>query len=173
MVEAIEADEADEEEADVEEVEGFAGAADLAEALLLLLAEAVGQCHADVALVHDVRDDGAVVVCSHGERMFELLGDRIPPHDPVALAAAMGNTVLAEPTPGIAGRKMRARLSKQGQSATGALMVPVVSHGRLLAMLEIGRATPFRGRDVTLVEELVAELVHEVEASGWVPAWPT
>ncbi|HVY45884.1 MAG TPA: GAF domain-containing protein [Minicystis sp.] len=146
-------------------------ASDLPEALLLLLAEAVKQCGADVALLHDVRPDGAVVVCSHGPRMFEAIGARTPLGDPAIAAARLGQTVMAEPAPAPAGRAIRGRLSKAGSKAAGAFMVPLRQHGELTAFLEVGRETPFRAREVAAVEALVDALVREVEEHGWGAEW--
>jgi hypothetical protein len=143
----------------------------LPEALLLLLAAAVQRCEADVALLHDVRDDGAIVVCSHGERMFEMLGNKLAPRDPSLLAAMAGNLVLAEPESGSAGRAIRGRLSRLGRPATAAFMLPVQVRGRLLALLEIGRQRPFLARDVAAGEALVDALVQSVEGRGWAAQW--
>ncbi len=154
-----------------EDDSAWRAATDLPEALLLLLADAVKQCAADVALLHDVRPDAAVVVCSHGPRMFESIGARTPLTDPAITAARLGHTVMAEPAPASAGRAIRARLSKAGSTAEGAFMVPLRPHGSLSAFIEVGRATPFRARDVAAVEALVDGLIRQVETNGWGSEW--
>jgi GYF domain 2 len=149
----------------------LSAAADLPEALLLLLADAVRACEADVALVHHVRDEGTVVVCSHGPRMYEALGRKTPPSDPALAAAKLGHTVMAEPAPAPAGRAIRSRLSRPELAVEGAFMVPIRPGGQLFAFVEIGRARAFRAKDVAAVEALVEALVAEVEAEGWDAEW--
>lgn len=166
-------------EPDIEEIEAqpdtargsFDGASDLPEALLLLLASAVEKTKADAALVHRTREDGAVVVCSHGARMFELLGDKLPSSDPVLFAAKQGSTVLAEPVSGIGGRAMKARLARLGSTVESAFMVPLTFEGKLLATIEVGREKPFRARDAGAVEELVDDLIETMRRQGWSAEW--
>jgi hypothetical protein len=153
------------------EESAWRAASDLPEAMLLLLADAVKQCNADVALLHDVRPDVAVVVCSHGPRMFESIGSKTPLSDPAITAARSGQTVMAEPGAVAAGRAIRNRLSKAGSTAEGAFMVPLRPNGNLSAFIEIGRASPFRAKDVAAVEGLVDELVKVVESHGWGAEW--
>jgi hypothetical protein len=147
--------------------DAFAGSADLPEALLLLMSAAVHQVEATTALVHEVREDGAVVVCSHGERLFDVLGERTSYLDPVLIAAASGTAVVSEPAPGAAGRAMLERLARGGDAPAAAMMVPIRPRGRLVAFLELGRTTPFRARQVASVEALVDALVLTIESSGW------
>jgi hypothetical protein len=145
----------------------FAGAADLRDALLLLLSAAVGQSGADVALVHEVTGEGAVALAGHGPGAFAVLGEPIRLLDPVFVAAAGGNAVVAEPSPGPAGAALLARLGRLGPEIEAGFMLPVQPSGRLLAMIEVGRREPFRPREVAAVEELVQALVATVEASAW------
>ena len=158
---------------DVEEVSpaGFERAADLQEALLMLLAAAVNQCGADAALIHGARGDGASVVCSHGTRMFEALGDRLLGGDPALFAARQGVTLLAELMPGNAGRAIKTRLSRLGTRVEAAFMVPIVVDGTLLASIEVGRIKPFRAREVGQVETLGDALVEAIGRSSWERAW--
>ncbi len=149
----------------------FDGVADLREALLLLLATAAQDCAAQAALIHGARDEGAVVVCSFGPRMFELLGVETPATDPVLAAAKAGHTVLAEPLSGTAGRTTKTRLSRLGSKIEAAFMVPVGVEGRLLAFLEVGRDKPFRAHDVAHVEGLVDTLVATVTELHWAREW--
>jgi hypothetical protein len=159
------------EPADETSEDAFARAADLPEALLVLMAAAVKQCEAEAALVHGALPSGSMVVCSHGPRMFEVLGTKLPAFDPVITAAKKGLTLFAEPTPGIAGTGIRARLSRLGERIQSAFMVPLLVEGRLLAFIEVGRAKPFRARDAAEVEGLVDALVARVERSSWSREW--
>jgi hypothetical protein len=136
-----------------------------------LLAAAVARCQADAALVHGALAEGATVVCSHGPRMFELLGDKLHGTDPVLIAARRGVVLFAEPMPGIGGRATKTRLSRLGARVEAAFMVPVLVDGRLLALIELGRLKPFCGRDVAGVEEIVDALVAKIQRSGWSLEW--
>lgn len=144
--------------------DAVAGAAHRRDALLLLLAAAVARGHADVAMIHQVRDTGAEAVCAHGPAVFEALGMRTRLLDPALLAAAAGVTVIAEPTPGPAGQAMIARLSKLGTEVTGAVMLPIRPHGRLYGTIELGRRTAFRAIEVAGLDALVDALVFKLEA---------
>jgi hypothetical protein len=161
------------------------GAADLREALLLAMTAAVVRGAADAALVHEVGDDGATVVCAHGAHVFDTIGMHTPLLDPVLVAAAAGAIVVAEPAPGPAGVSILARLSKIAEpsavtlrdedagalhlpaegSLDGALMIPIRPHGRLAGILEIGRRAPFRSAEIASLEALVEALVEKLE--GW------
>jgi hypothetical protein len=151
--------------------DAFAHAADLPEALLILMAAAVKQCEAEAALVHGALPSGSMVVCSHGPRMFEVLGDKLPAFDPVLGAAKKGLTILAEPAPGVGGSGIKARLSRLGERIQSAFMVPLLVEGRLLAFIEVGRAKPFRAHDAAEVEKLVDAVVARVERSSWSREW--
>jgi len=147
--------------------DALAGAADLQDALLLTLAGAVDATSSDAAILHRVDDDGAHVTCAHGPDMLDMLGARTRLLDAAVVAAAAASTVIAEPTPGIAGQAIIDRLSRLGITAEGAFMVPIRPHGRLLALLEVGRKSPYRALEVAEVEKLVDALVHEIETRMW------
>ena len=151
--------------------DAFDRAADLPEALLMLMAAAVKRSEAEAALIHGALASGATVVCSHGPRMFEMLGHPMPGLDPVLLAAKKGMTLFSEPVPGPGGRAMRTRLSRLGAPVEAAFMVPVLVDGRLLAFIELGRAKPFHARDAAEVEKLVDALVATIARSGWSREW--
>jgi hypothetical protein len=156
------------------------GAVDRREALLLMMTAAVMRGAADAAIVHEVGDDGAIVVCAHGGHVFDVIGTTTPLLDPALVAAAAGATVVAEPAPGPAGLSIIARLSKlaatdpvadllrppAGGPLDGALMIPIRPHGRLAGILEIGRSAPFRSVEIASLEALVEALVHKLEAWG-------
>src|SRR4029079_19407106 len=67
-----------------------AAAVDRRAALLLLLAAAVARGHAEVAMIHELNNDGAVAVSAHGPQVFEALGMRTKLLDPALVAAAGG-----------------------------------------------------------------------------------
>ncbi len=154
--------------ADMIPADSLSGAADLEDALLLLLSAAVHKTSSDAAIVHEVRDEGAVAVCAHGPAMFDVLGERARLLDAAVVAAAAGNVVVAEPSPGPAGQAVVDRLAKLGVRAEGAVMFPIRPRGRLHAMLEIGRSSAYRARELAEVEELVDALVANIESHGWV-----
>ncbi len=149
----------------------FESASDLPEGMLILLASAVERCRAMGALVHRVQGDAASVACSHGPRMFEMLGKPLSPGDAELSAAKQGRTILAEPVSGIAGHLLKKRLSRLGPQIESAFMVPVMERGRLFAMLEVGRIDAYRGRDVATAEELVDELVSTMTRAQWKREW--
>lgn len=139
------------------------GAADDRDALLLLLSAAIVRGSAEGAIIHEVRDDGAIAVCAHGPNMFDVLGMRTKLLDPALVAAASGAIVVAEPAPGPAGQATVNRLSKLGTHIEGALMIPMRPHGRLFGMLELGRREPFRPAEIASLEALVDALVSKLE----------
>jgi hypothetical protein len=142
------------------------GAVDRRDALLLLLAAAVARGHAEVAMIHELNNDGAVAVSAHGPQVFEALGMRTKLLDPALIAAASGMLVLAEPTPGPAGQAIIDRLSRLGLPVTGAVMLPIRPRGRLYGTIELGRRSPFRAIEVAGLEALVDALVFKLEALG-------
>ena len=151
--------------------DAFDRASDLPEALLMFMAAAVKCSEADAALMYGTLANGATVVCSHGPRMFELLGDRVLGFDPVLVAAKKGTTLMAEPVPGVGGSATKARLSRLGARVQAAFMVPVLVDGRLLAFIELGRSKPFRAHDAAEVESLADALVSTIERSSWSREW--
>jgi hypothetical protein len=148
--------------------DALAGAADLHDALLLLMSAVVLRTSAEGAIIHRVDDDGAVAVCAHGPQMFQVLGERTRLLDPVVVAAAAGNTVVAEPTPGASGQALLTRMACLGISAEGAFMFPIRPRGRLMGLLEVGRRSPFRAAEIATAETLVDALLEKIEQSGWV-----
>jgi hypothetical protein len=145
--------------------DAFAGAADLDDALLLLLNAAVLRTHADGAIVHTMRPEGAMVLFAHGPFARDLLGQRTSLVDPVMSAAVVGSSVFAEPSPGPAGQALCTRLLQLGVACESAFMLPVHVHGRLAATLEVGRRPPaIRASELAAVERLVDALVAKVEA---------
>jgi len=148
--------------------DAFAGAADLDDALLLLMNAAVLRVRADAALVHVVRPDGAVILYAHGAFGRDMLGEPTSMLDPVMSVAAMGKSLVAEPSPGPAGQALCARMLQLGVACEVAFMQPVLVHGRLAATLEVGRRAPqMRASELAAVEGLVDALVAKAEADGW------
>jgi hypothetical protein len=146
---------------------GFAEVKSLSEALLLLLSTSANRASAEAALVHHVRDDGAVVVCAHGPRMLDILGVRTPLTDPAVKAAASGLSIVTEPSPGPAGQAILARLSELGAPLAFALMLPIRPGGRLFGVLEMGRPAPFSPDEVAEVGSLTTECARLIDAAGW------
>ncbi len=149
----------------------FDGATDVSEALLLWMATVVERVGASAALVHRAHGDAAIVACSHGPRMFEMLGEPLHQSDPILFAAKQGRTVLAEPVPGVGGRAIKKRLSRLGARVEAAFMVPVHIDGKLIALVEAGRMKPLRAADVAEVEALADALIEAVERLGWELGW--
>lgn len=140
-----------------------ASVADRRDALMLLLAAAVSRGNAEVAIIHEVADDGAVAVCAHGPQVFEALGLRTKLLDPALIAAAAGAIVVSEPSPGPAGQAILERLCRLGAPIESAVMLPIRPHSRLYGTIELGRRSSFRPRDVAGLETLVEALVFKLE----------
>lgn len=145
----------------------LSGAKDLGEALLILMHAVVQRTPADIALVHRMSDDGATVVCAHGPNAPDLLGSRVRLLDPAVVAAAGGCVVIAEPAPGPAGDATLTRLGKLGRQVEGSVMIPLRPRGRLLAILEMGKAERFHLRSIIRAEDLARAFVAKAEAAGW------
>lgn len=139
------------------------GSTDRRDALILLLAAAVSRGHAEVAMIHEVADDGAVAVCAHGPQVFEALGLRTKLLDPALIAAAAGAIVISEPSPGPAGQAILARLCLLGAPLESAVMLPIRPNGRLFGTIELGRRVPFCPKDIAGLEALVEALVFKLE----------
>lgn len=142
-------------------------AKDLSEGLLLLLHAVVQRTPADLALVHKMSDEGATVVCAHGPNAPDLLGTRVRLLDPAIVAAAGGSLVIAEPAPGPAGDATLQRLAKLGRQVEGAVMIPLRPRGRLMGILEMGKAERFHLRSIIRAEDLARAFVAKAESSSW------
>ncbi len=145
-------------------------ATDLDDALLLALSTAVTAAAAHVGLIHRVRLDLDATVTSfaHGPNAELLLGERLLPEDAALLAALNSNTVIGEPQLGEAGRYIAGRISRCIPAPQGVAMIPLSLHGRLAAMLEIGRRwRPFRAREVARAEDVIEALAERAIVMGW------
>jgi len=154
----------------VDPVRVFGSAHDLEDAFLLALSTAVTASSAHIGLLHRVRDDlGATVTAyAHGPGAELLLGERLSPEDPSLLAAQVGATILGELRLGEAGRYIAGRVARCIGAPRGVAMVPMRLHGRLVAMLEVGRQlSPFKAREVARVEDVVVALIERVVVMGW------
>jgi hypothetical protein len=160
-----------------EETGGSWTSSDLAaqrEALTLLMTAAVARGTADAAVVHEIDEDGAVAVCAHGPCRWEVLGCRIPPFDPAIVAASTGATLVVPVDdgtrlqsslgPGPAGSCVLARLCRIAGPMEGAVLIPVRTRDRLVALLEVGRRTAFQPAEIASLEALVQALAHKLEA---------
>ena len=134
------------------------------DALLLLMTAAVARGGADAAIVHEIDDDGAVAVCAHGSSRWEAHGLRTPLLDPAMAAAATGASLVVADDPCPAGASVVARLCCVAGPIAGAVLIPICSDGRLVAMIEIGRRTPFHAAEVASLEALVASLSDKLRA---------
>jgi hypothetical protein len=136
------------------------------DALLLLLTAAVARGGADVAIVHEIDDEGAVAVCVHGPSRWEALGVRTPLLDPALAAAATGATVVVAGQPDPAGASVVSRLSRVAggfpPTVDGALLIPIRAGDHLVAMLELGRRTPFLPPEIASLEALVASVADQL-----------
>ena len=161
--------------------DAFAGAANLHDALLLLLSAAVQEASAEGVLIHRLHSDGALVVCAHGPHTPGAIGLRTRVFDPALLAASLGAIVVAEPSPGPAGRAIAARLAKLGAPVEGALMVPIRTETsistrtphppttwcHLFGMIEMGSSSPFHANEIAAIEALVEAFAAKIDAEGW------
>jgi hypothetical protein len=147
----------------------FRACSTLDEALRQFVSAAIEGAGAEAVLVHQVRGDSAFIVCAHGPRRDDLLGARTPLLDPAMTAATSGACVVAEPSPGPAGRAIEARLSALGVEATGALMMPIhfTTPGRLFGVLELGRRQQFLPVEVAAIGQLAAALSERIQHAGW------
>jgi GYF domain 2 len=162
------------------------GAADLSDALHLLLNAAVLHLRADVALLHRTHDYGAIVHFAHGPYSRAMIGLETSFGDPVMAVARTGNVIVAEPSPGPAGKALVERLIRVGlgaQSAAddqisrihhvggqneAAVMHPILTSGRLIAVLEFGRKGPqLRACELVILENLIDTFVARTEAGWW------
>jgi hypothetical protein len=144
------------------------------DALLLLMTAAVSRGGADAAIVHEIDDDGAVAVCAHGSSRWEALGIRTPRLDPAVVAASTGATLVvvggAPFTTGSplgapadrAGASVVSRLCRVAGPVEGAVLIPILADGCLLAMIEIGRRTSFQPAEIASLEALVASLADRL-----------
>lgn len=144
------------------------GAADLSDALHLLLNAAVLHLHADAALLHRVQDQSAIVHFAHGPFSRTLIGFETTTNDPVMAVARTGNVIVAEPSPGPAGKALVDRLLYLGVQCDAATMHPIIVAGRLVAVLEIGRKGPqLRASELVVLEKLIDAFVSRTEAGLW------
>jgi hypothetical protein len=75
---------------------------------------------------------------------------------------------MGEPRLGEAGRYIAGRISRCIGAPRGVAMVPLVLHGRLAVMLELGRQLrAFRAREVARIEDVVIALAERMVVMGW------
>jgi hypothetical protein len=76
--------------------------------------------------------------------------------------------IVGEPRLGEAGRYIAGRLARCLPGPRGVAMVPLRHNGRLVAMLELGRAArPFRAREIARVEDVIDALEERIVVAGW------
>ena len=145
-------------------------AEDLDDALLLTLSTAVTAVSAQLGLFHRFSVDRgiAMTTCGHGPMTELSLGTRIPASDPVLLAALEGQTILAEPEHGRAGRQMAARLTPCLPGVVGLAMVPIRHYQSLVGFIEVGQLwRPFAAREVGRIEDIADVLLERIIVEGW------
>lgn len=155
----------------VDPVGVLASARDLDDAFLLTLSTAVAASCAHVGLLHRVRPDfgATVVACVQGPGAELLLGERLAADDAALNAADVGHTVIGEPRLGDAGRYIAGRIGRCIPNPRGVAMVPLILHGALVAMVELGRRfRPFRAREIARVEDVVEALAERIVVMGWI-----
>ena len=144
------------------------GAADMSDALHLLFNAAVLHLHADAALLHRTTDTGAIVHFAHGPFSRIMMGIETGFTDPVMSVARFGTVIVAEPSPGPAGRALVERLLQVGVLCDVATMHPILVSGRLVAVLEMGRkGQPLRASELVILEKLVDAFVSRTETGVW------
>jgi len=144
------------------------GAADMSDALHLLLNAAVLHLYADAALLHMMNDQYAVVHYAHGPFSRSMIGMETPLTDPAMAVARTGNAIVAEPSPGPAGRALVEQLLQVGVLCEAATMHPILVGGRLIAVLEVGRKSPqLRASELVILEKLVSTFVSRTESGVW------
>jgi hypothetical protein len=148
----------------------LASAGDLDDALMLALSTAVAASSAHVGLLHRVRPElgSTITACAQGANAEHLLGEKLAADDPALVAADAGHTVIGEPRLGDAGRHVAGRIARCVPNPRGVAMVPLVLHGALVAMIELGRRyRPFRAREIARVEDVVEALAERIVVAGW------
>lgn len=142
----------------------------LSDAMLLCVSTAGATAQADVGLLHRARAEfeSLVTMGGHGSGVELLLGEKLESDDPSVTAARQAVTVIAEPEPGPAGRFVLGRLARCIQQTHGAVMIPLVLRGELLAMFEFGRRDrAFFIREVARMEEVIEALAERIVLTGW------
>jgi hypothetical protein len=145
-------------------------AASFREALQLALSTALAASRADAGLAHGFHDDLEHFVTVHaiGDGAESQLGNRLACDDPSVVSARHGDTIVAEPEPGLAGRHVAGRFAPLLDEVVGAAMVPVLAFGRLHAMIEVARQdAPFCAREIARIEDIVEALSARGVVAGW------
>lgn len=136
---------------------------DAGELLALALQTAALALAADAGLVHRYRSPLALPVTSAAVGVpATCLGEVLPSHDPSYLRALSGMGLCGSPEHGVAERLVAQRLQPHGLLASVA-MAPVIAGGRLVALLELGRADhAFRRGDGEDLAEFAAQVARRI-----------
>lgn len=133
------------------------------EILRLGLTVAAERLGADFGFVHAFEADSYMPVTrlSHGAGAETRIGAPLLPNDVLAHVARTRASALGDVDTHHAFRVAASRLGARNGEVRGVAMVPIVSHGRTLAMIELGRAGhPFRssdGRSLSAVAAVVSD----------------
>ncbi len=149
--------------------EAVAQAADAGEALLIALHAAAQATSATAGLAHRVREPLLLPTtsCVFGAAS-ERLGEVLPWFDPAfALArSGRGRLLLGPGEPGGVQQSVSARLSP-GIPLAGIAVLPIMVHGQLCAMLELGRGDhPFRASDSAELADFVEHVAVALARLG-------
>ena len=149
--------------------DAVAPAQDRGEVLLLALQAALDETRSVVGLIHRFRSPGGMVTSyGVGPGMADRLGQMVPTYDDALGAACQKRAVMGSQGRGSAQRAVLQRLSVPGIDVFAIAMLPIVSQGRLIAMLEIGRAERrYRVGDKARFEGVARGIAAGLNARAW------
>ncbi len=134
----------------------FACATDPREVITFLLNEVIERTGAEFGVIHRAvaRYGFPVTACVRGPGLVEQLGQAVSVDDPSITLARTGRLVFGAPEDGFIERRIALRLG-QPRALRGVALLPVITSGQLVAVLELGRRDhAFRRRDVQIAQAL-------------------
>lgn len=146
-----------------EAVQRLPPASDTGELLTFALLLAAQALDAGSGLVHRYRSPLTLPITSSALGVTtERLGEVLRATDPSYLLALRGRGLCGEPGRGVAERVIAERLRHEAPLC-GVVMAPVIAAGRLVALLELGRAGhAFRADDADGLAEFAAQVARRV-----------
>ncbi len=147
----------------------IAPAQDRGEVLLLALQAALEETQSVVGLIHRFRQPGGMVTSyGAGPGMVDRLGHVVPTYDEALGAACRQRAVMGSQGRGNPQRAVMHRLSVPGVEVFAVAMLPIISEGRLVAMLEIGRTQRrYRSGDKARFEGVARGITAGLAARAW------